>query len=275
MKKQYTNCPHCDNALIIQAADVQQRGTKIRPTWQQTPKTLQGGWAHEPTFVNETSLAIPATPVSEAPPQGRYTKRTPTRAPSKEADVIVPLLRAVIGGTTLQALIWLIIYGGLGYFNFVGFFITWIALLYISWEAATRGFDKLLVIYEEIEDALSKDEPEPTKQAEPDEARYTVVIEDESNSSEPVKVRDYGLPAGITNEIFQNFCYGIYHQKKSFSRDQWARGESKIMKDKQWKDLIEHCKSLGYTTGEGVEQRLTKKGEALFRSIADDRTVIN
>lgn len=269
-KETYTNCPHCNKALIITPANVQQTKIESDP-WQDLrpesrPKRI-GSWQRETVGRLESSLStdVALTPM---PQSGTYTKRTPTRAPSKEADVYVPGLRALIGGTALQLLIWSSIYTGLDYFNIWGFLVSYIGLLYISWEMAIRGFDKLLVIYEEIGEALSRD-PEP--QPQPHIVNIPIPNETERHTS----IQRNHLPDGITYDLFAEFCYGVIHDNKTFGRGQWARNPNKTMTEGQWKALIDHCEKSGYITkAVGGQYELTTMGNRAFTAVADNRTRI-
>jgi len=271
-QKRYTNCPHCNTMLVITAAS--ERKTEADPYQDLRPETRQriGAWQRQDVGKLESSLPTDST-LALPPPGGIYTKRTPTRAPSKEADVIVPGLRALIGGTALQCLIWLSIYGGVGYFNFWGFLVSYIGILYVSWEIAIRGFDKLLIVYEEIGEALSRDEPEPP--ASPEEPQHTVNVVIQDEAKHHTQIKRTHLPNGITYELFAEFCYGIIHDGKTFGRGQWARNPNKVMTEAQWKALIEHCEKLKYIeSGVGGQYELTAMGKRTFNAVADNRTRI-
>lgn len=254
--KSYCNCPNCGKGIELHS--MQQRRPQLPP-----------GFTVEPRHTVESAIPMGQNYGSAVePPRGMTaTKRTPTRAPNVESDITVPLIKSFISGLFAQVIFWIVVGGWLAYWNWVGFWFTWILFLGLSWLAITRGIDSLMYVYEEI-----TSDPEPTPQAQPTQQTEHIINLSESNGT----IRRSRLPDGVDWHLWVEFCYGIVHLGKSFGRNQWARGKGKIMSDDQHKAIIQYCENQNLiTVGEGGKYSLTHTGQRSFRAIADQRTKVS
>ncbi len=250
MKETYTNCPHCNQMLVIAPAQ-----RKVRDPM---PKLTRNGWTYEPTDQMEMSYPAAIEPAALPAPGGRYTKRTPTRAPSREADIIVPMWRAVIGGTLGNTLLWMIIYGGLNYYSVWGILASWLTCIGLGWLASTRAFDKLMVIVEEMEEAITKS----NDQAKPEPQRVELVLtRPDRRGNNHYFFPD--VPDTITPDKFLEWAIGVTDGVHTLAEGEWT-GKGKLFSKSEYKGLVG-----GLQTG-GLIQWVDDNAHAQGRRLTDE-----
>lgn len=253
--KSYCNCPHCGQGIALHSI-AQNPQPNQPPEFPPGFNVTQNG-RFETAIENQNYNGM------HTPPPG-YTasKKTPTRSPNVESDFVVPIAQSLVISLIVQAVLWLVI-GSQGFFSLRGFFISFFVILGFVYVFITVGIHKLMYIYEEI---TSKDDENKSERGI-DESIYYL--------ADPVTKQHskFDLPIGVSNELWMEFCYGVWSLGKPFGRDNWARQPYKIMEDSHWRAIREHCEKMNYVTEfKGDKGNLTAKGNATFEAIANRRT---